>query len=183
MMHGRRVRGAIILSYLWIMMILIGSIVMETFMIYPNIFHDPPRSFATALAFMQVRAPSDFFPPLGFLSWLTGAAAIVAGWSPRAARYWIAASVAMILGEGLFSMVFFWPRNTVMFVEGPALHSAEVLRQTAREFQALHWVRVACNAAGAAFIFVGFLQFYRAGVLAAERRHVPAGTRQTRGAA
>jgi hypothetical protein len=152
------------------MMILLGSIVMETFMIYPNIFHDPPSSFETALAFMQVRAPSDFFPPLGFLSWVTGAAAIAAGWPTRSARSWIAASVAMILAEGLFSMAFFWPRNTVMFVEGQAVHSTEVLRQAAREFQALHWGRVAFNAAGAAFIFVGFLKFYRAGVVAAERQ-------------
>jgi hypothetical protein len=157
------------LAYLWIMMILLGSIVMETFMIYPNIFHDPPGSFEVALAFMHVRAPSDFFPPLGFLSWITGGAAIAAGWPTRPARYWIAASVAMIACEGLFSMAFFWPRNAVMFVEGPAVHSADVLRQTAREFQALHWGRVTLNAAAAAFIFVGFLKFYRAGVIAAVR--------------
>ena len=36
-------------SYLWVMMILFGSIVLETFMVYPNVFHDPPASFATAL--------------------------------------------------------------------------------------------------------------------------------------
>jgi hypothetical protein len=56
-----------------------------------------------------------------------------------APRYWIVASVAMIVGEGLFSMAFFWPRNTLMFVEGAAMHTAEMLKQTAREFQALHW--------------------------------------------
>jgi hypothetical protein len=32
----------VILVYLWVMMILLGAIVMETFMVYPNIFHDPP---------------------------------------------------------------------------------------------------------------------------------------------
>ena len=31
-------------AYLWVMLILFGSIVLETFMVYPNIFHDPPRS-------------------------------------------------------------------------------------------------------------------------------------------
>ena len=99
----QRIRFSIILAYLWIMMILLGSIIMETF---------------------------------------------------------------LIVCEGLFSMVFFWPRNTIMFVEGPAVHTAEVLRQTAREFQSLHWGRVACNAAGAAFIFTGFLKFDRAWVVA-----------------
>jgi hypothetical protein len=62
----------IILAYLWVMMILLGAIVMETFMVYPNVFHDPPRSLELGLQFMSVRAPSDFFPPLGFLSWVTG---------------------------------------------------------------------------------------------------------------
>jgi hypothetical protein len=39
------------------------------------------------------------------------------------------ASVAMIVCEGLFSMVFFWPRNTIMFVESPAVHATEILIQ------------------------------------------------------
>jgi hypothetical protein len=52
-----------------------------------------------------------------------------------------------------------------MFVEGPAVHTTAVLRQTAREFQSLHWGRVAFNAASAAFIFVGFLKFYRAHIV------------------
>jgi hypothetical protein len=173
MRQGRRI--IFIVAYLWIMMILLGSIVIETFLIYPNVFYDPPRSLEVALAFMRVRAPSDFFPPLGFASWVTGAAAMAASWRTRSARYWIAASVAMIVSEGLFSIVFFWPRNTIMFVEGPAVHAADVLRQTAREFQSLHWGRVAFNAAGAAFIFVGFLKFYRAHVVAALQHGRPAG--------
>ena len=57
----------VILTYLWVM-ILFGAIVMETFMVYPNIFHDPSRSLELGLEFMSVRAPSDFFPPLGFFS-------------------------------------------------------------------------------------------------------------------
>jgi hypothetical protein len=123
--------------------------------------------------------PSDFFPPLGFLSWVTGAGAIAAGWPTRTARYWIAASVAMIVCEGLFSMLFFWPRNTIMFVEGSAVHSVEVLRQTAREFQSLHWGRVAFNAASAAFIFVGFLKFYRANLITMAQQAGPAAGRTT----
>ena len=39
--------------FVWIVMILLGSIVLETFMVYPNIFHDPPKSFETALAFIR----------------------------------------------------------------------------------------------------------------------------------
>src|SRR5262245_30433886 len=108
-------------SYLWIMMILLGSIMLETFMVYPNIFYDPPDSFRAGLEFMKVRTPHDFYPPLGLVSWLLGASSLVAAWPIEHARRWIVASLAMIVAEGLFSMAFFWPRNTVMFVEGPAV--------------------------------------------------------------
>lgn len=167
-MSLQRITFGVLLIYLWVMMILLGSIIMETWMIYPNIFRDPPDSFAVALEFMTVRAPNDFFPPLGFLSWVTGVGSLLLGWRVKAARYWILASLLMIVGEGLVSMAFFWPRNTIMFVEGPAVHSAEFLRQTASEFQNLHWLRVAFNALGSALIFTGFLKFYQQMIL--ERR-------------
>jgi hypothetical protein len=161
MMKLQQITFLVVLTYLWVMMILLGSIVLETFMIYPNIFHNPPVSFAVALEFMSVRAPHDFFPPLGFLSWVTGAASLILGWRIKSARYWILGSLLMIVGEGLASMAFFWPRNTIMFIEGPAVHSAEFLRQTAQEFQNLHWLRLAFNAVGSVLIFTGFLQVYR----------------------
>jgi Domain of unknown function (DUF1772) len=156
----------VILVYLWTMMILLGAIVLETFMVYPNIFHDPPRTLELAMEFLAVRGPADFFPPLGFLSWVAGAAALVLGWSAQPARWWILLSLVMIVADGLVSILFFWPRNEIMFVEGATVHSAEVLRQTAREFQALHWSRLAFNAASAAFAFVGFVAFYRQRLLA-----------------
>jgi hypothetical protein len=37
-----------------------------------------------------------------------------------------------------------------MFVEGLDVHSVDVLRRTAEEFQRLHWLRVAFNAVGSA---------------------------------
>ena len=86
---------------------------------------------------------------------------MVLAWSVKPARWWIALSLLMIVADGVASMLFFWPRNEIMFVEGLAVHSAEVLRQTAWEFQTLHWLRLAFNAASAAFIFVGFVLFDR----------------------
>jgi hypothetical protein len=129
----QRAAFPVILVYLWTMMILLGAIVLETFMVYPNIFHDPPRTLELAMEFLAVRGPADFFPPLGFLLWVAGAAALVLGWRARPARWWILLSLMMIVADGLVSILFFWPRNEIMFVEGSAVHSAEVLRQTARE--------------------------------------------------
>lgn len=160
-MKKQQIAFAVLLTYLWVMMILLGSIVLETFMVYPNIFHDAPRSLETAMEFMAVSSPGDFFPPLGFLSWLTGIGALVLAWRVRSARYWILISLIMIVCEGLVSMAFSWPRNTIMFTEGTAVHSDAYLRQVAQEFQTLHWSRLAFNAAASVSIFVGFLKFYR----------------------
>src|SRR5919112_150969 len=114
---------------------------------------------------------SQYFPPLGILSWLTGIGSLVLNWRVKSARYWILASLIMIVCQGLISMVFFWPRNTIMFAEGTAVHSAALLQQTAQEFQTGHWVRVAFNAAASALAFVGFLKFYRCRTTSQYCRH------------
>ena len=152
-------------------MILLGAILLETFMVYPNIFHDPPASLDVALEFMSVRAPNDFFPPFGLLTWTTGLAALVLNWRLKTARYWILFSLLMVAGEGVSSMLLFWPRNEIMFVEGAAVHSADFLQQTALEFERLHWLRVGFNAAAAIAIFVGFLRVHHHKVLSSPSRH------------
>src|SRR5215510_9739203 len=82
MFKGRFQRiGLFILGgYLWLMVITLGTIVLETFMVYPNIFYNPPESFKAGLDFMKVVTPHDFFPRLGFLTWLAGAASLLMGW-------------------------------------------------------------------------------------------------------
>lgn len=171
-MNHPRIVLFIVGTYLWLMMLLLGSIVLETFMVYPNVFHNPPESLTTALQFMATRAPSDFYPPFGFLCWMFAAASLVAARRMPPARYWIALSVAMILSEGLVSIAVFWPRNTILFIEGPAVHSAEVLRHTAAEFVRLHWWRVVFNAIGSAAAFIGFLRLYRQTLEAQPQRKV-----------
>jgi hypothetical protein len=158
----QRLAFPVVTAYLWVMMILLGAIVLETFMIYPNVFADPPASLELAMNFMSVSAPNDFFPPLGFLSWVLGAGALVLCWRVEAARWWILFSLAMIVCEGVASILYFWPRNEIMFVEGSEVHSAEYLKQVAREFETWHWrSRMGFNALAAVSAFVGFLRFYR----------------------
>lgn len=158
--------------YLWIMMILLGAVALETFMIYPNIFAHPPASLTTALEFMQVTAPHDFFPPLGFASWVSGATSVAFAWRVRSARPWLIFSLAMIVADGLISMFYQWPRNEIMFVEGPAVHAPSVLVETARQFQRMHWSRLITSIGAAVGVFVGFLRLYRSQLLAA-RNHYP----------
>src|SRR5262245_28295234 len=72
-LRRQRIALLIVGSDLWIMMILLGSIVLETFMVYPNIFYNPPDSLRPRSEFMKVRTPHDFYPPLRFFSWLHSA--------------------------------------------------------------------------------------------------------------
>ncbi len=160
-MKKQQIAFVFILTYLWVMMILLGAILFDTLVLYPDVFHDVPRSLETATEFMVVRGPGDFFPPLGFLSWLTGIGSLILGWRVKPARYWILGSLLLMVCQGLVSMAFFWPRNTIMFQEGTAVHSVAYLKQTAQEFQTGHWLRVATSAAASASSFVGFLKFYR----------------------
>jgi hypothetical protein len=158
----QRLAFPVVTAYLWVMMVLFGAIVLETFMVYPNVFADPPESLELSMDFLSVSAPNDFFPPLGFATWVTGAGALLLSWPVKEARCWIAFSLAMIVCEGVASMLYFWPRNEIMFVEGLEVHSAEYLEQVAREFETWHWrSRMGFNALAAVGAFVGFLGFYR----------------------
>ncbi|BCU81922.1 hypothetical protein JIR001_17050 [Polycladomyces abyssicola] len=142
-------------------MIFFGAILFETLIIYPDIFHDVPRSLQTAKAFMVIRGPHDFFLPVGMLAMLTGIGSLILNWRVKSSRYWILGSLMIIFaGEFLFSMAFFWPRNTIMFEEGTAVHSVAYLKQTAQSFQMGHWLRVTLSAADSALSFMGFLKIY-----------------------
>ncbi|MEZ4564065.1 MAG: hypothetical protein R2853_15160 [Thermomicrobiales bacterium] len=157
----QRLAYPVVLIYLWVMMIMLGAIVLETFMIYPNIFRNAPESLAYASGFFSEASPATFFRPLGMLSWVAGLAAAGLSWPVGNVRRWVALSLLCIMADGAASMLFFWPRNTMLFTEGTALHSAEALRQTAEQFETLHWLRVAFNTASAAFAFIGFVALDR----------------------
>ncbi|WP_227377736.1 DUF1772 domain-containing protein [Haladaptatus halobius] len=166
-MNREKLGFAFSLIYLWAVMILLGAIVFETFVVYPNIFHNVPDSFQTSMNFMVVSGPSDFFPPVGMLAVVTGIAAVLLNWRVESVRYWLVASVALlIVGEFLLSVFFFWPRNTIMFEEGVAVHSVVVLKQTAWEFQTGHWIRLGTNIATSALAFIGLSRFYKYKILA-----------------
>lgn len=157
-----RLRLPVLTAYLWVMMLLLGAVLLETFMVYPNVFADPPESLELSMDFLSVSGPSDFFPPLGFASWVLGAASLLLYRRERGARGWLVLSLAMIVCEGVASMLYFWPRNEIMFVEGLAVHSAEYLVQVAREFETWHWIsRMVFNATAAVAVFVAFLRAYR----------------------
>jgi hypothetical protein len=149
-------------AYLWIALVAFGGIAVETIVIYPNVFHDVPASLGASVEFFAVTGPADFFPPMGAVTVLAAVVSLLLLWRVPAARWRVAASLAsLLLGEFLFSAVYFWPRNDIMFEEGAAVHSAEFLRRTAFEFETGHWFRLGMSAVTALLAFTGFQRFYR----------------------
>jgi hypothetical protein len=161
-MRNRKVATIASATYVWIAMVAFGGILVETVVIYPNVFHDPPASLTGSVEFFTVTGPADLFPPMGAATVVAAGVTLVLLWRSRPARWWIGASlVTLVLGEFLFSVLFFWPRNEIMFDEGPAVHSVEFLRRTATEFETGHWVRLAMSGVTATLAFAGFLRFHR----------------------
>jgi hypothetical protein len=153
--------------YVWVAMVAFGGILVETIVIYPNVFHDPPASLAGSVVFFEVTGPADLFPPMGALTVALAVGSVALLWRVRPARLWALASlVSLVVGEFLFSVVFFWPRNEIMFDEGIAVHSAEVLRQVAVEFETGHWVRLAVSGVTAVLAFTAYQRFRRTEVSA-----------------
>lgn len=150
-----------VLAHLWVQWILLGSILVNTFMLYPNIFHNIPESLELGMEFMAVASPHTYFPPLGATSIITGILALILAWRTKPARYWILFSILMIVLEGATSILFEWPRNEILFIGGADVHSVEFLKQTAKEFLFVHGFRVACNITGSILMFVGFIKYYR----------------------
>ncbi|MDH2426571.1 DUF1772 domain-containing protein [Sphaerisporangium sp. TRM90804] len=162
MIRESRITTATLVVLVWTSMISLGGVLAETVMLYPNIFRDPPASLAQAREFIVAGGPSDFFPPLGLSIIVCSALATLLTWRTPAVRWWAAgATVVFICAEFLFSAAFFWPRNTVMFVDPVGTHPAAYLRAVAAEFETGHWVRVAGGAATAALAFTGLLRWLR----------------------
>ncbi|WP_433507670.1 DUF1772 domain-containing protein [Pseudonocardia halophobica] len=147
----------------WAALLSFGGVAAETVMLYPNIFADPPASLDRAREFLVAGGPADYFPPLGAAVVVTGLVTVVLTWRDRRLRWWVAGAVAVFVAcEFLFSVLFFWPRNEIMFVDPVGTHPAEELRRVAAEFVAGHRVRLVGGAVTAALAFTALLRQVRA---------------------
>lgn len=162
-MSSKRQQVAMVFTmmYAWMLVFFFGALISKTFTYYPNVFYDVPRSLDIASGFAVRVGPGDFFPPIGLLTMFLAITSLILVWPWAVVRYLILVSLLMFIGEFLFSVLFFWPRNTIMFVEGTDVHSASYLKQTARQFVVGHWLRVIISAIVSVVGFVGFAKFYR----------------------
>ncbi|MGY1822950.1 hypothetical protein [Geodermatophilus sp. SYSU D00079] len=152
-----------LVAVVWTSMLNLGGVAAETVMLYPNIFGDPPASLDRAREFLVAGSPGDYFPPLGASVVVTGLAALLLSWRERRLRWWVAGAAAVFIAcDFVFSVLFSWPRNEVMFVDPVGTHPPEYLREVAAEFVTGHWVRLAGSAVTAALTFTALLRWVRA---------------------
>jgi hypothetical protein len=161
-----RAARAVSIVFAWVAIMTFSGVLIETLLIYPNIFGEVPASLAWSTEFFSEVGPSDVFPVLGLATLVTGLLAVAVTWTFRPARIRALAAVAVtLLGEFGFSAWYFWPRNTVMFVEGAAVHGDAELVRVAWEFETGHWLRLAMCGLTAVLAFSALLW-----VVAGQRR-------------
>ena len=123
-------------------MIVFGGAIMETFINFPNWFHNIPASLDAAKNFLQARKPGQFFQIVYPLAILTGIGFVILGWKIKPARNFILAALVLSVGVEILTFVFIYPMLRIMIVDGSAVHSADVLKETAQQFTTLNYVRM-----------------------------------------
>ena len=58
-MKKQQIAFPFVLAHTWVLIIFFGALVFDTLIVYPNTFHDVPRSLETAMAFATVRGPGS----------------------------------------------------------------------------------------------------------------------------
>jgi hypothetical protein len=132
----------LIFIHFCLMTIVFGGAIMETFINFPNWFHNIPISLDAAKNFLQVRNPGQFFQTVYPLAILTGIAFVILGWRIKPARNLILAAIVLSVGLEVATFAFIYPLLRTMIVDGTAVHSIEVLKQTAERFTTLNYLRM-----------------------------------------
>jgi uncharacterized membrane protein len=149
-------RYLIVFIFSYLQVIMAGTVVFQTFVMYPNIFSNPPASLELSMQFFQRVAPGDFFPPFGAALLGTGLVSLLITFRYKKVFYYLLASVLLLfIGDGILSIFYFWPRNTVLFIEGLSIHSAETLHRVAIEFERAHYFRLLTSTAASICAVIG----------------------------
>ncbi|MFI9510931.1 hypothetical protein [Nocardia sp. NPDC052566] len=168
-MRSVTIAGVIVGGYAAVAGFAFAATVAETVLLYPNIFRDIPDSLELTQRFMSVVAVGDVMRPLGGALTLCALIALVAVLRYRIARGWLAASLAaLISGQFLLSILYQWPRATVLFDERNS-HTLDEIERAANEFLIGQGLRIAASALTAVFAIVAALVCYRAHILAQQR--------------
>lgn len=156
---------AVIGTYAAVASFAFAAAVTETIMLYPNIFRDVPDSLAMTEQFMSAVAVGDVMRPLGGLLTLCALVACIVSFRYRLGRNWLIASlVSLVSGQFLLSILYLWPRASILF-DDRSQHTLDEIERAATQFQIGEVVRIVACLATAAFAIAATLACYRARVL------------------
>lgn len=155
---------ALLLVQIAAAMIIFGAALFIAFVIYPNWFHDVPRSLEIGREFFVVKNFGGLSRPLVSLFALAGFGFLLFGWRAKSARYWILSSVLLGAAVEMAASKFFQPRLEIMS-QSTALHSAAYLQQVVQELQAAYWLKLGAMFVAVALSWIGLVKFHRHKVL------------------
>ncbi|MBF6398741.1 hypothetical protein IU438_23430 [Nocardia cyriacigeorgica] len=165
-MRSVTVASAVIGVYAVVASFAFATTAVETMLLYPNIFRDVPQSLAQTEEFMSVVAVGDVMRPMGGVLTLTALIACAVAVRYRLARGWMVASlVSLISGQFLLSVLYQWPRASILFDDRDQ-HTVAEIEQAATEFLVGQGFRILAAGVTAACAVVAALLCYRARVLA-----------------
>ncbi|MFE3444923.1 hypothetical protein ACFXNW_17980 [Nocardia sp. NPDC059180] len=174
-MRSVTVASAVIGVYAVVASFAFATTAVETILLYPNIFRDVPESLAQTQEFMSVVAVGDVMRPMGGVLTLTALIACAVAVRSPIARGWMTASlVSLISGQFLLSVLYQWPRASILFDDRDQYTLAEI-EQAASEFLIGQGLRIAAAAVTAVCAVVAALACYRARVLASAADEFAAG--------
>ncbi len=152
-------------SYAALATVVFCTMLAETVFLYPNYFHDIPNSLVVADEFTAVVSVGSVMRPLGAALTLAAVVAVAVGLWAGQARLWLLASLlSLVSGLALLSMLYLWPRWTILF-DDRARYTIDELSRTAREIESAHAVRLALGALTALLAVIAALRTYRNRIL------------------
>ncbi|MFI6869459.1 hypothetical protein [Nocardia sp. NPDC050406] len=144
----------------------------ETILLYPNIFRDVPDSLALSEQFMSEVRVGDVMRPLGMVETATALMATAIALYYRTARRWVLASlIPLIAGQFLLSVLYLWPRASILY-DDRTDHTLAEIERAATEFQTGELIRILAALATAALAVTAVLATHRTWVLNGRRREI-----------
>lgn len=148
------IRRRISQALLWVSVLAwslwLGGLLHEMVVILPPWSASPPESVLEWNARPQyVINPTGFYPPVALTTVLSSVAALIAGWGmPSSRRRWPAISAVCAFTTLVFTIIYFFPKNEVLFRNRSSGLSGEEITVIARGWVTANRLRVCIMAAG-----------------------------------
>jgi hypothetical protein len=150
----------LLFAHIALVFMLLGGGVLDTYVSFPNWFHNIPDSLVTAKQFYSFRHPGYFFIPVLLLVIFSGVAFVVAAWKHEPARIWVLVGTVLFVAIAVMNVGFIYPRLSMVIGEGSETRALEVLQAAAQELQVLIQVRLVLSIIGTGFAVFGLWRFY-----------------------